>query len=714
MSLLCCCESGNKFNFISQNKFHHVQEEEHEEDVDETAQGEIYDTNSDIFPIYSFAEIKQDLNNFENKSVLTHKVITSGLSDLKTNLNSKNRHCVLSKLVLRNKNLRDVKILQKYNHLSWIDMTCNNIAHLEFLEHIPRIEHLALGHNCIGTLTVYRHGLFHLKVLDLSFNRISHMPSEYSQQFHFLTHLNLANNFITRVDGLNFTNLKYLRTLDLSFNRLKKLENFSNLNIRELYVQNNEINEYVSGYNGLSSNRNLIIIDISHNYLSTLELFSFAFSLLKINAASNKIENLTEILHLQYLHKLRELNLTNNPVSRWCLYEHYVRSVVTYLVKLDNKIFSDVEYSYHFNPKRYFWDQFIEAHGRNIIAFIDLLLRKNTLCRGLVSKKGENILIILVGAPGSYMEDLCQEMACEFSNIHVLKKITTNVSKNMNYINVTHQKFQALVKRGHFIALVEQYGSVYGYSREEIRKCFQEHNICLTDMDLKAALSLRAFGLEPYLILVTVSSDEAHKNILLKKFDILSRDGNIAELIEKNNRQGPIGLCNSNLLILYSEHEDHSDLSNSGSKMNSNIRGSDIPVHSRYPYFPQDVGALKTAFTESSVPECPSDLKEAEEVISFCDEETEESIHAEISNAKSEHAGLSWITNKKEVSPNKGILQNAREIFFKDVFRTSEFYEEMFNEHRELFYSSVKLRDFSDGKHKLSILFKSILEKHGQ
>lgn len=113
------CESENKFNFIAQNKFRHEHDEEEEEEqqvfeiFDETTQEEVGVTRDDIFPIYSLADIKKDLNE-KNKGVLTHAIIASGLSELKSNLG---RLWSLSKLELINKDLQNVRILRSYNQL---------------------------------------------------------------------------------------------------------------------------------------------------------------------------------------------------------------------------------------------------------------------------------------------------------------------------------------------------------------------------------------------------------------------------------------------------------------------------------------------------------------------------------------------------------------------------------------------------------------------
>lgn len=684
------CESENKFNFIAQNKFRHEHEEDEEEEqqvfeiFDETTQEEVGVTRDDIFPIYSLADIKKDLNE-KNKGVLTHAIIASGLSELKSNLG---RLWSLSKLELTNKDLQDVRILRSYNHLTCIDMSSNKITNIQFLKHTPRVQHLSLAHNNIAKLTVSPEGLMYLKVLDLSFNQISHIPDEYSQQFHFLKHLNLSNNFIRKVNGLDFTNLRYLRILNLSYNRLKRLENLTNLNIRELYVQHNEINEYVTGDNGLASNKHLIIIDISYNHLSTLELFNSALPFRKINAARNKIENLTEILHLQHLQKLRDLNLSCNPISSWCLYKEYVRSIAKHLSRHDGEFISVLDADFHFKPHREFWDEYMEAHRKNIKALNNFILTEHTLRNGLILGTNNNILIILIGTPGCYLEEICTAMACQFPNIHVLNKITTNPIKSKNYINVSNKKLQAFNKRGDFIALVEEYGFMYGYRREGIQKCFQDHKICLTDMDLKGALSVKAFGLDPYLILVTMSSENDHRNNLNKNFELVARDWQTVKLTR----------VKANELKIESP-KSHEDFEQDG--LIPNVDSSEIFHNNTF-----DQIAFCNELSKWRVKNQIEGENKEKEVMSFCDDES--------LFALSEHAELLWITNNGELSAHEETLKNAREIFFKDVLRRSELYEELYNERRELFYSSVKLRDFSDGLNKFKILFHSILKTHGQ
>lgn len=692
MSYFLSCDSFNEFNFPFPNTF--IQE--HEDELEEKKN----DKDGDIFPIYLFSDIKEDLKTFENKGILTHKLIASGLSALKSN--SSGKGWILSKLVLRNQNLHDVDILYPFTNINWLDMCCNKIGNMAFIQNMMGLNYLALSHNSIDVLEVFLNGLYELKVFNLSFNGISHMPCNFSQQFHSLTHLNLSHNFIGKVDGLHFTFLKFLQTLDLSYNKIKILENFTNLNIRELHVQHNEIKEYTRGDDGLSSNRNLIMIDISHNCISSLELFSSATSLMNINAASNEILNPTEILHLQYLLKLRYLNLSNNPLCSWSLYESYVISILKSLLKLDSKNTCNIDHNYHLNTNRNFWDQIIEYHGRNIIVQNKCLKKKNI--RQLLPVNN-NILIILVGTIHHHMECICSQVSRVNSNIGVLKKITTCPYKSHNLINVTNEQFHLLQEQGEFLQTVDQHTFSYGYSCAEISRCFQNHNICLTDMDMKAALSTRAFGLEPYLILVTVFEKKPHKDTLKENFDFLNiQSMNVGIIQDKEVSAGRN--CS-----LVSVHTDHSEMSND---LHSNFENYlDTSVCDWYEFFNHIIGGpYKTKIVKTPVAEWK--VEKLDEMNCLDEENSDCEEKKEKQEAKGSRVTSERISKRKELSINRQIRNNAEEVFVEDIFQKLDFYEEIYNDHREFFYSSVKLRDLQDGTRKCIELVTSIVENHGK
>ncbi|KAI5750800.1 hypothetical protein M8J77_001386 [Diaphorina citri] len=707
---LCCCYSGDEFNVFFRKELFEKQEEEEEEQEEKKKQEK---TNPDIFPIYLFDDIKRNLNDFESKGVLTQKIIGTGLSHLKNNHKSGGWN--LTKLVLIDKNLFDVEILNEYSNLTWIDLSGNRIVDMVDLQNNTGLEHLTLARNDIHTLVMSPWGFFYLQVLNLSYNRISYIPSNFSEQFHLLTHLDLSHNFITEINGLSFNHLKCLQTLDLSFNKIRKLEKLANLNMSELYVQNNEIHEYDLGDAGLSSNKNLIIMDISYNSLRTLELFSAAYSLLEINASNNIIDNPVEVLHLGYLSKLRELNLENNPLTSWCLYKSYVLSIAKNLFILDGNILCGFDFDNKLNADKPFWDQFAQNIGRNIItqkvsnALNDI---------PMIPQNRRNIFIILVGTLGCYMDDICIQIARMYPHIHALKKITTNTARSKNTINITNEHFNELVRRGEFITVVERYNIRYGYSQRDIHKCFQECKICLTDMDLKGALSVWALGYQPYLILVTVYNRDIHRAHLLENFKISIFQSTHAGVIREKEKVEET--------IEWSEFDVHRT-STTCPKMKSSLivtysAMSNIEWESFENQNNDDASYSQNNMTEigksqnikTDISECETEDLDSEE---YLEEELQDEEHDAMGkNIQDEckRVGPKKITKKKEISINKTLLNDAREMFFKEIFQTSDLYEEIYNEKRELFYSSMKLRDISDGTRKLKSLLNAIVGTHGE
>ncbi|KAL1462228.1 hypothetical protein WDU94_014081 [Cyamophila willieti] len=679
LPVLSSCSSNSnstdESSFIARNKFNKEEEKVKQENIDK--ENEEDNTNCDIFPIYLFEDIGNDSNESEFRAAsvgdLNEKTIRTGLSVLKHNTNAGG--WILTKLVLSDIHLHDVSTVCRYKNIRWLDMSRNRIQDMEFLQHIIDVVYLSLAHNSIAKLGVVSQGLYCLKVINLSFNCIQFIPCNFSTQFLLLTHLNLSHNAITKINGLDFSHLKFLKVLNLSFNKIKKLENLAKLSFSELYVNNNVINEFVSGEEGFVSNKQLTVIDISHNYLTSLELFSSAHSLVKIIASSNRIESPAELSYLRNLYYLRDLNLEKNPLTSWHHYRRYVFSTVTHLIKLDKQYITESEFN-EIHKNIDFMDNVEMGLQQNQCKFVMPLTkyRKETAMYG----DREKVLIILVGTLGSHiLESICSQVSHLIPNIHLVKKITTSSIRSKINIHVSHERFQELVQNEEFLAIDEQYGVKFGFSRKQIYTSLKECEICLTDMDLKSALKVQSLGYNPYLILVHVEDMDKFCNILLKNFDFAIRKSISAGII----KESPKKLVIRSEVNIDNSHEDEDFMENkSDSNASVTVNETDI---------------AKLGNIENSNKQNHHEGKY---------DKHSDGRHLNNNKAESDKTKI----NTNEAAINQDVLNKMKAVFVKDMIRKAEFY----HKNQELFGWSVILDDVADGVDRVADVVRHIVHDH--
>lgn len=105
-----------------------------------------------------------------------------------------------------------------WNELRSAEFTYNNLSSIDCsLEFAPWLQQLNLSHNQIGSVDAIK-WLPHLKVLDLSFNRLLYVPAFHVEATRRLKVLMLSNNFIEDLSGIS--RLDALNDLDLSVNFL--------------------------------------------------------------------------------------------------------------------------------------------------------------------------------------------------------------------------------------------------------------------------------------------------------------------------------------------------------------------------------------------------------------------------------------------------------------------------------------------------------------
>ncbi|VDM92077.1 unnamed protein product [Onchocerca ochengi] len=149
---------------------------------------------------------------------------------------------------------------------------------------------------------------YHLKRLNLEYNRIRSIPDEAISSLNYLEELNFSNNQISEISEIAFKNLTSLRGMYLGGNKLKTLPSSLHiLHLRELYLDDNLI-------------ENILPEPLNFSSLKTLSL------------ANNRISNMQPRSLIKYC-KLENLNLARNPLLE--VPRQILREVATTLVKLN-------------------------------------------------------------------------------------------------------------------------------------------------------------------------------------------------------------------------------------------------------------------------------------------------------------------------------------------------------------------------------------------
>lgn len=124
--------------------------------------------------------------------------------------------------------------------------------------------------------------------------------------------INLTDNKITKLIGLEANNLPCLRILDLHANRLTGIAGIHLPTLHKLYVASNKLTQC----DGIQRLHQLSTLHVRENPITSLDGFIPSLGALQyLNLRANSIENMSELAKLKCLPLLRALVLTGQSIT---------------------------------------------------------------------------------------------------------------------------------------------------------------------------------------------------------------------------------------------------------------------------------------------------------------------------------------------------------------------------------------------------------------
>lgn len=143
------------------------------------------------------------------------------------------------------------------------------------------------------------------------------------QTWKSLTEADFSYNEIKDIDD-SIKLMPSVKTLNLVHNKLSDVKKISNLSqLPQLCNLNLSENHFYSCADLHTSLGNIVCLDLSQNFISSLSGLSKLYSLESLDVSCNKITDIKEIVHIGSLPCLENVRITGNPLS--CIVDYRVK-----------------------------------------------------------------------------------------------------------------------------------------------------------------------------------------------------------------------------------------------------------------------------------------------------------------------------------------------------------------------------------------------------
>ncbi|XP_077291260.1 uncharacterized protein LOC143914786 [Arctopsyche grandis] len=276
-----------------------------------------------------------DLTNLEYLS-LAYNQLGEVTPDMFHNLR------MLKELNLSNNKLSEFNQLDfsQLKSLKLLKLEGNSIVKIPIpaLDKIETLKGLNLSRNKIFLLN-FNDGSEHfqilekLKILDISYNKLTVITKDTFQRASLLEYLDLSNNQIQNIEENAFKNCKSLRVLNLSWNEISTLTTFPPF-IQSLHIAKNSLIEWPScpeslTFLDISQNQlinmfnekyinfdNIQILNVSRNQLQTFEIVKPLTKLSVLDISYNLIEGIPHSFDSNSIPSIEDLTIDGNPIEQ--------------------------------------------------------------------------------------------------------------------------------------------------------------------------------------------------------------------------------------------------------------------------------------------------------------------------------------------------------------------------------------------------------------
>ncbi|KAM5205126.1 leucine-rich repeat and guanylate kinase domain-containing protein isoform 3-T3 [Hipposideros larvatus] len=393
-------------------------------------------------------------------------------------------------LTLSGCDLIDISILCGYVHLQKLDLSVNKIEDLSCVSSMPYLLELNASQNKLTTF-------FHFKPpQNLKLWYIDNQIEEICglELCRSLTHLSLAKNKITRINGLGMLPIKILC---LSHNQIEKIT-------------------------GLDDLKALQTVDLSYNQISSFQGLENHDFLEVIDLEDNKIAELGEIEYIENLRLLRVLNLLRNPVQEKSEYWLFVIFMLLQLTELDQKkikVEEKVAAVNRYNPP----PEVVAAEDHMTHVVNSLMQPQRIFDSTLPSLDAPYPMLVLAGPQACGKRELAHRLCRQFSTYfrygacHTTRPPYFGEGDRVDYHFISQEVFDEMLNMGKFILTFNYGNHSYGLNRDTIEGIARDGLASCVHMEIEGVRSLKNSYFEPRYILVVPMNKKNYEGYLRRK-----------------------------------------------------------------------------------------------------------------------------------------------------------------------------------------------------
>ena len=128
-------------------------------------------------------------------------------------------------------------------------------------------------------------------------------------------------------------------------------------------------------------------------------------------------------------------------------------------------------------------------------------------------RKSRGTLYIVSAPSGAGKTTLCEKLAREMPSLsysisHTTRNPRVGEEDGKDYYFIAEDKFKAMIAAGEFAEWAEVHGNLYGTSKAELKRLFDEGKDVILDIDTQGAMQIKKSGMDGVFIFIVPPSRE--------------------------------------------------------------------------------------------------------------------------------------------------------------------------------------------------------------